>query len=72
MDRSECLCLLTAVIQLNSCMTFLRFMKECKQAGKQLIVWTVNRPEHMMEVCMSQRRLGNSADYGISGSEMGS
>jgi len=26
-----------------------RFMKECKQAGKQIIVWTVNRPEQMME-----------------------
>jgi hypothetical protein len=26
-----------------------RFMKECKQAGKQLLVWTVNQPDHMME-----------------------
>lgn len=23
---------------------------ECKAAGKQLLVWTVNEPDHMMEV----------------------
>jgi glycerophosphoryl diester phosphodiesterase len=23
---------------------------ECKAAGKKLLVWTVNEPEHMMEV----------------------
>lgn len=27
-----------------------RFRSECKAAGKNLMVWTVNRPEHMMEV----------------------
>jgi phosphatidylglycerol phospholipase C len=26
-----------------------RFVKECKAAGKQLMVWTVNEPEQMME-----------------------
>jgi len=26
-----------------------RFRQECKDSGKTLMVWTVNRPEHMME-----------------------
>jgi len=26
-----------------------KFRKECKAAGKQLMVWTVNEPDHMME-----------------------
>ncbi|KAF5392642.1 hypothetical protein D9757_001069 [Collybiopsis confluens] len=26
-----------------------KFRKECKDAGKKLMVWTVNKPEHMME-----------------------
>ena len=26
-----------------------RFRAECKEAGKNLMVWTVNEPEHMME-----------------------
>lgn len=25
------------------------FREECKAAGKRLMVWTVNKPEHMME-----------------------
>jgi len=28
-----------------------RFRKECKNAGKNVLVWTVNVPDHMMEVC---------------------
>jgi len=28
-----------------------RFREECKTAGKNLMVWTVNLPDHMMEVC---------------------
>lgn len=31
--------------------SFLRFRQECKAGGKQLMVWTVNEPSHMMEVC---------------------
>jgi phosphatidylglycerol phospholipase C len=27
-----------------------RFRMECKAAGKKLLVWTVNEPDHMMEV----------------------
>lgn len=27
-----------------------RFREECKSAGKNLMVWTVNEPAHMMEV----------------------
>lgn len=27
-----------------------RFRDECKASGKTLLVWTVNDPEHMMEV----------------------
>jgi hypothetical protein len=27
-----------------------RFRRECKKAGKQLMVWTVNNPAEMMEV----------------------
>ena len=27
-----------------------RFREECKRAGKKLIVWTLNRPEEMIEV----------------------
>jgi len=26
-----------------------KFMTDCKAAGKKLLVWTVNEPEHMME-----------------------
>lgn len=26
------------------------FRQECRAAGKKLMVWTVNEPEHMMEV----------------------
>jgi len=26
-----------------------RFRKECQRAGKKILVWTVNAPEHMME-----------------------
>ena len=28
-----------------------KFRAECKAANKQLLVWTVNEPNHMMEVC---------------------
>jgi hypothetical protein len=27
-----------------------RFRKECKTAGKQIMVWTVNQADHMIEV----------------------
>jgi hypothetical protein len=30
---------------------FFRFREECKAAGKSIMVWTVNEPAHMMEVC---------------------
>lgn len=32
-----------------------RFRLECKAAGKNLMVWTVNKPDHMMEVCRADR-----------------
>ncbi|KAG6854448.1 hypothetical protein C0991_006527 [Blastosporella zonata] len=31
-----------------------RFRQECKKAGKSVIVWTVNKPEHMMEASPSR------------------
>ena len=34
-----------------------RFRQECKAAGKKLMVWTVNKPEHMMEVWIIVLRL---------------
>ena len=31
-----------------------KFRKECQEAGKSLLVWTVNEPRQMMEVgCLS-------------------
>ena len=27
-----------------------RFIAECKRAGKKVMVWTVNEPAHMIEV----------------------
>lgn len=33
---------------------FNRFKKECKAAGKSVMVWTVNEPMHLMEVRHSQ------------------
>ncbi|KAF5387680.1 hypothetical protein D9615_000752 [Tricholomella constricta] len=32
-----------------------RFRMECKAAGKKLMVWTVNKPDHMMEARLSSR-----------------
>ncbi|KAG6856999.1 hypothetical protein H0H87_011093 [Tephrocybe sp. NHM501043] len=32
-----------------------RFRQECKKAGKSLMVWTVNKPEHMMEASRAVR-----------------
>ena len=29
---------------------FYRFIKESRQAGKKILVWTVNEPDHMVEV----------------------
>ena len=31
-------------------MLYCRFRAECKSSGKSLMVWTVNDPDHMMEV----------------------
>lgn len=30
-----------------------RFRQRCREAGKYLMVWTVNEPAYMMEVCRS-------------------
>ena len=27
-----------------------RFIADCKQAGRKVMVWTVNEPNHMIEV----------------------
>jgi hypothetical protein len=31
-----------------------RFRNECKAGGKKLMVWTVNSPDQMMEVCLNR------------------
>lgn len=52
MERGECRREINMILNLIV-FPFLRFRQECKDAGKKLMVWTVNKPEHMMEVRMS-------------------
>ena len=35
-----------------------RFITRCAEAGKKVLVWTVNKQEEMMEVCASRFALG--------------
>ena len=37
---------------INHDVLYRRFRAECKSSGKSLMVWTVNDPDHMMEVCL--------------------
>lgn len=53
------------------CVWCARFRKECKAAGKQLIVWTVNAPEQMMEVVVIAEKL-ESVLMKVTGCAMGS
>ena len=46
MVKSECPRFLSFTVLL---MMIHRFRGECKAGGKQLMVWTVNQPQHMME-----------------------
>jgi hypothetical protein len=53
---------LTSALIRHSNKLRIRFRRECKRAGKQLMVWTVNNPAEMMEVgmgranvCLSER-----------------
>lgn len=34
-----------------------KFRKDCKQAGKRVMAWTVNEPEHMVEVWIIRERV---------------
>lgn len=48
-----------------------RFRNECKAAGKKIMVWTVNEPEHMMEVSGFVLILPPSASISNAGCTMG-
>lgn len=41
----------------------IRFREECRAAGKSVLTWTVNEPEHMMEVGLTAP---SSSAYGTS------
>jgi hypothetical protein len=45
---------LTKIVPLRPIPLFHRFRMDCKAAGKKVMVWTVNDPERMMEVCDKQ------------------
>lgn len=49
MDKREYKCFRSVNEMTHSCILY-RFIKECKQGGKKISVWTVNEPDHMAEV----------------------